>query len=141
MLISATLIITSLINSNANIDYTDKMITMLNENSEIKVKDVFQFDFDRAYVFNDCYISGEGFSERYNLDISIDEVESGVQEYIRRIVFVDDNGDFVYEFQYDATQLNAYEEGMIIYPDTVIEKCNPSIDGAITFKLHSSEYY
>jgi len=104
-------------------EYMNKMITLLNEKSKIKVSDVFEFEFDRAYVFDDCYVSGEGFAEHFDLDISIEEVESGAQEYNHRIVFVDEQGEFVYEFLYESYILNPYEEGMIIYPDTELELC------------------
>jgi len=121
--------------------YTKTLIEKLNTQQQVKTKDVFDFQFDCAYVFNDSYLSGEGFAKRYHLDISINQVESGVRENIRRIVFVDEWGNFVFNYQYDSNELNAKEEGMIIYPNTVIKKTDPVIAGAITIEFLSTEYY
>ena len=102
-------------------DYNLKLISILNENETTTVQDIFSFEFDRAYVLPDCYLSGEGFAERYHLDISIEEVKSGVSENIQRIVFVDQFGDFVYEFQCKTEEMVFSDIGIIIYPDTKIE--------------------
>lgn len=122
-------------------DYIDKMINLLNKETKIKVNDVFEFEFNRAYVFDDCYLSGEDFASYYELDISIEEVETGLQEYNNRIVFVDDQGEFIYEFVYESYILNPYEDGMIIYPDTELELCESKENDVITFKIHSTDYY
>lgn len=102
--------------------YTAKLITILNEQEDVTVHDIFSFKFEQAYVFNDCYISGEGFAKKYNLDISINEVKSGVSENIQRIVFVDESGNFVYEFKCDSSEVILSEKGIVIYPETTIER-------------------
>lgn len=83
-----------------------------------QVKDIFDFEFDRAYVIKDNYISGADFAEEYDLDISVDEVGKTSAEIQRRIVFVDAEGKYVFEYQYSAETLFAKEEGFVIYPDT-----------------------
>lgn len=121
LFVTLTIIIPIIIVNNVpkNCDYyQEKIILNLNDNSELKVSNIFDFDFDRAYVFKDSYISGEGFAEYYNIDISIDEVEATGHEYMRRIVFVDKNGDFVYNFTFRSYELNVKNEGVIIYPNT-----------------------
>ena len=105
------------------------------------LKSIFDFDFDRAYVFDDCYLSGEDFASYYDLDISIEEVETGLQDYNNRIVFVDDQGEFIYEFVYESYILNPYEDGMIIYPDTEFEFYEQQKDDGVVFKIHSTDYY
>ena len=122
-------------------DYIEIMKTLLNEKSICKVSDIFDFDFDRAYVFDDCYLSGEDFAPYYDLDISIEEVETGLKDYNNRIVFVDDQGEFIYEFVYESYILNPYEDGMIIYPDTEFEFYEQQKDDGVVFKIHSTDYY
>lgn len=92
-------------------NYSVKLISVLNEQQEAKVQDVFLFEFARAYVFDDPYISGEGFAKKYNLNISINKVQSGVSENIQRIVFVDELGDFVYEFKCNNSEIFFWKKG------------------------------
>lgn len=122
--------------------YTKKIISKLKDNETFIVSEIFEFDFDRAYVISDNYIDGELIAQKHGLNISIEEVKETETENIRRIVFVDTEGEYVYEYQYSHSQLNAYEEGLIIYPYTKIEKSEMQwIDHAITFKFLSEEYY
>lgn len=120
------------------IDHLQKIPTM---QSEIQVGDIFTFSFDRAYVIDDCYLSGTGFAEAYNLNLSISEVSSGVSENIHRIVFVDKEGNFVYDFQYDINMINFATEGLIIYPDTQISLHPSLIDGVVTLQFESKDCY
>ena len=122
-------------------DYSAKLMSVLNEQEEATVKDVFLFKFERAYIFNDCYVSGEGFAKRYNLDISINEVKSGVSENVQRIVFVDELGAFVYEFQCDNSEVILLEKGMIIYPETIIERKSSIQEKTLIISFHSLERY
>ena len=48
-------------------DYANKLISVLNKQEKTTLKDVFSFEFDRAYVFNfeDSYLDGDGFSKKY----------------------------------------------------------------------------
>ena len=110
--------------------YIEKMKTALEEKQEVEIREIFEFDFDRAYVFKDTYVDGKGFSSFYNLDISIDQVDKTYSEEVRRIVFVDEKGDFVYEFRYRMGKLYIKEEGMIIYPYTKFKKWESSIEGS-----------
>ena len=122
-------------------DYGAKLISVLNEQEEATVQDVFSFKFERAYVFNDCYISGEGFAKRYNLNISINEVKSGVSENIQRIVFVDESGAFVYEFKCDNSEVIFPEKGIIIYPETIIERKSSVQEKTLIISFQSSQRY
>lgn len=119
-------------------NYSEKIISAFHKQETINVQDIFSFDFHHAYVLDDPYISGEGFAKRHNLDISIEQVESGVSENIGRIVFVDGEGHYVYEFKYDTNKLAVLDEGCIIYPETVIEKV--SSENLLTVNFHSSEF-
>lgn len=136
-----TLVIIYSITLKKEKDYSIKLISILNEQEEATVKDVFSFKFERAYVFDDCYISGEGFAKRYNLDISINEVKSGVSENIQRIVFVDELGDFVYEFKCDNSEVILLEKGIVIYPETTIERKTSIQEKPLTISFQSLEQY
>ena len=122
-------------------NYSKRLIDAFADDYEIQVSDVFRFDFDCAYVFNDCYISGDGFSTRYGLDLSISAVETGISENIHRIVFVDRDGKLVYEYQYDTNQINFNNEGVIIYPSTRLTKAPPLYPGTLTLHFESTDYY
>lgn len=126
--------------NNSKEDYTEKIISVLSEKDETTVQEIFSFEFARAYVFNDLYISGEGLANKYNLDISISKVEAGVSENIQRVVFVDEAGNFVYEYQCNARDVILPHKALIIYPETVIKK-EATQEKAIVVNFESSEFY
>lgn len=63
------------------------------------------------------------------------------QEYIGRVVFVDKNGDFIFQYQYNKYEFCAIKEGMIIYPNTVIKKCEPDENGTFMVEFVGAERY
>ena len=141
LLFSTGFVIIFGIKQSRGVNYSAKFITVLNEQENVTVQDVFLFEFERAYVFNDCYISGEGFARRYNLDISINEVKSGASENIQRIVFVDELGNFVYEFKCDNSEVILLEKGIVIYPETTIERKTSIQEKPLTISFQSLEQY
>ena len=106
-----------------NEDYAEKLISASGEQEKITVSDVFSFEFDKGYVFfsDDCYAGGDEFAKKYGLDISISQVGYGVSENVQRIVFVDESGAFVYEFNCLSDKVFFDEKGVIVYPETVIK--------------------
>lgn len=86
-------------------------------------------------------MSGESFARQYNLDISINQVEAVDTEILRRIVFVDENGDYIYEFRYNVEKLTLMEEGMIIYPETIIKKEGIEPNGRCIIELVGNYKY
>lgn len=120
--------------------YTQNFLSIADGKST-EVSNIFDFEFDRAFVFHDCYLTGDGFSSLYDDSVSIEEVGDGSSEQFMRIVFVDENGEFVYEFGYDTTEIDFYELGLVIYPDTKVERCEPLDDWGVSFKFDSDEYY
>ena len=125
----------------SNEDYTSKLISVMNEQEETTVKDIFSFEFDRAYIFHqaDCYFDGETFTKSYNLDISIEQVDEGIADYIQRIVFVDKEGKFVYLFECIIEDVFFAETGIVIYPETTIERV--SSQEVLTIHFDSLERY
>ena len=124
-------------------DYRTKLISVMSKQETATVQDIFSFEFDRAYIFNwdDCYMDGETFVQRYNLDIAITQVEDGQADYIQRIVFVDKSGSFVYEFQCIMNEVSFIESGgLIIYPDTVIRRTAYE-EGILDIRFESPDRY
>ena len=124
-----------------NEDYSNKIMSILSKQEKTMVQDIFSFEFDRAYIFNDCYISGNGLNQRYDVGLSIAQVETGVSENIQRIVFVNESGSFVYEFQCDSNEILLLEKGIVIYPETVIERESLDSENPFILKFNSSERY
>lgn len=141
LVLTLSLIVTCTIMRRSRINYSDRLISALKGKEQIRVQDIFSFEFDRAYIFDDCYISGEGFAQRYDLDISIAQVKSGQSENIQRIVFVDKDGNFLYEFRCDSNKIVLLEKGLVIYPQTVIEKRTSSEKFPLTVYFKSSDHY
>ncbi len=107
--------------------YREKLEDMLISENQIKLKDVFDFEFEKAYVFKDSYIDGAMFAEKYNLELNINDVKETYHETIRRIIFTDKDNNLVFEFQYTwAVNLIPKEEGMIIFPDTIVHRITDS---------------
>lgn len=122
-------------------DYKSKLISVMSDTGTTTVGEIFDFEFDRAYIFTyaDGYISGAGFAERYNLDISIHQVESSPTDNIQRIVFVDQEGNFVYLFKCMISDAYFAETGIVIYPETTIERV--SSKERLTIHFDSLERY
>lgn len=100
-------------------DYCQKLYNSLTETAEITLGDVFGFAFDRVYFINENYMDGPMFSERYGLNLNIPQVEESSREDVRRAVFVDENGNFIYEFKCEySDKVLPYREGIVAYPET-----------------------
>ena len=126
----------------SNEDYTAKLISVMNEQEETTVKDIFSFEFDRAYIFHqaDCYFDGETFAKTYSLDISIDQVDEGLADYCQRIVFVNKSGDFVHLFECNMDEVYIKNKGVVIYPETVIKR-KSSQEKPLEITFETSEQY
>lgn len=109
-------------------DYKKILCDKLNVEREFSVSEVFDFPFDCAYVMDDPYTTGEYFAAEYGLDISISEVTDGWSFDTQRIVFVDSDGDFIYQFTFSMSEVGFCNDTIAIYPETLIKKCG-SNDG------------
>lgn len=141
LLLIFSIVVTYVISWQKEKDYGNKLISVLSKQEKTTVQDIFSFEFDRAYIFTDCYLSGKDFAESYDLDISIEQVESGVSENIQRIVFVNEEGSFVYEFKCDSNEMVLKEKGVVIYPETVIERKSTVQEEPRILYFDSSEHY
>ena len=123
-------------------DYTAKLVSIMNSKEETSVQDVFSFEFDRAYVLNfeDGYLDGDGFAQKYNLDISISQVEAGKTDNVQRIVFVDEAGNFVFLFQCTMDEIFIESKGVVIDPETVINRSS-SQEKPLQITFESADRY
>ena len=122
-------------------NYNERLISEMEDADLVTLKTVFDFDFHKAYVIDDPYISGEDFAKQHGLNISISQVKAGTSEDIQRIVFVDDLGHFVYEFKCDSGEVLIAEKGMVIYPETVIERLSKEGEKPLEITFKSMEKY
>lgn len=95
------------------------MCTLLETSKELTVADVFEFDFDKAYVAHETeelYGDEEYFLKELNVDsnIPLARLETGGHN---RILFIK-NDVIVYEFAYDILKVRIVETGIWIFPDT-----------------------
>lgn len=116
---------------NKSNNYTDSIIGKLKENQNIVVNDIFEFEFNRAYVIKETYADGESISKMYNLNIDNNKVKMPLNEFQKRIIFVDDKNKLKYDYRYDQSKLNITNtETTIIYPSTIIKNTETEIKGS-----------
>lgn len=99
--------------------YYQKMISLLKTSNELSITDVFDFEFDKAYVAYEVYGDEEYFLKVLNVDNNVDipTLESGAKN---RIFFVKDN-ELVYDFIYEMHIINISETGVWISPNAMLE--------------------
>ena len=83
-------------------DYYERMLMLLETSSELKMKDVFDFEFDKAYVTYETYGDEKYFLKELNVDtnVCIPTLESGAHN---RILFIKDDR-IIYDFIYEMTR-------------------------------------
>ena len=99
--------------------YYQKMISSAKTANEVAVTDVFDFEFDKAYVACEVYGDQEYFLEVLDLDKKV-YIRTFESENKNRIFFVKDN-KLVYDFIYERYKLNINETGVWISPDAILE--------------------
>lgn len=102
--------------------YDEKMFLLSETSSEVKLGDIFDFQFDKAYVselISETYADEAYFLEELDVDTNIDipTLESGVHY---RILFVKDD-TIIYDYIYYMSEVRIAETGIWIYPDTVLK--------------------
>lgn len=125
--------------------FTETLLCKLKSDESFQVKDVFDFEFDRAYVIGDPYISGKTFVEKYHLNLSINQVEKTSSKTQKRIVFVDKDGNYIFCYQYSSEELIPKAEGFVIYPETEMKRTeSPLVWDSVSFEflnIEEADYY
>lgn len=119
------------LNQENNLDskpYSEKLLSLSEKSEEITMGDIFDFDFDKAYVSDAVYGDEEYFIKKLdvNTNIEIRTLESGVHN---RILFIKDNS-IIYDFVYEMYQIPISEKGIWIFQNT---KLKMQSDGSIVF--------
>ena len=95
--------------------YIVRMRELFEENETITLKDIFNdFDFAYAYVFNDPNINGETLAKRYELDLNLSNVKELNSDHYRRIIFLDENKEVVFNWVYSVYEV------LILVEDTML---------------------
>lgn len=89
------------------------------EDEKFKAKEAFVFDFEKAYIISDCSLNGNEINETYNLNLNIKQIEVEHNEDLRRILFVDKNGNYITDYCYNIkSEFTIIDEDIVIYPNT-----------------------
>ncbi len=123
--------------------YCEKVVSLLKTREDFMLSEVFEFDFDKAYVSEDVYGDEQYFIEKLGVDTNIDilTLETGAHN---RILFIKDN-TIIYDFQYEMSVIFPVESGVWIYPDTEISYAeennekNPFIKNSIAFSFEETQ--
>ncbi len=98
--------------------YEKRIVKALEKADEIELQEVFTFSFDRAYVVYEPYFDGERLSKQANIHVTNDQMTALGNELIRRVIFVDEDGYFLYEFRYNTLEFDIKDKGIIVYPES-----------------------
>ena len=98
--------------------YCDKILSLIEKSKTLTISDVFDFDFDKAYISDAIYGDEEYFLKELNVNTSINipTLESGVHN---RILFIKDDM-IIYDFVYEMYEIPFDEKGIWIFPNTKI---------------------
>lgn len=103
--------------------YIVRMRELFEENETITLKDIFNdFDFAYAYVFNDPNINGETLAKRYELDLNLSNVKELNSDHYRRIIFLDENKEVVFNWVYSVYEVLILVGGYYVEPDVTISR-------------------
>lgn len=121
-------------------DYYEKMLLLSETSSELEMKEVFSFEFDKAYVANEPYGDEKYFLKKLDVDtaINIPTLETGAHS---RILFIKDNR-IIYDFVYEMGKISISEVGIWVYPSSIMrlkhQKFNESSESIIGIEILKS---
>ena len=98
--------------------YSQKIISLLKTTGEFKLSQVFDFEFDKAYVNNGPYADEKFIVSKTNASANVD-IFSHENESCDRILFIKDNV-IIYDYIYDMYILEPVKKDIWIYPDTIV---------------------
>ena len=96
--------------------YCDLLLSLQETSDTVRVGDVFEFDFDEAYVASGPYGDEKFYLQELGVDTAVPIRQWNTGGHYR-ILFIKDKC-IIYDFVYDIRQVNTLEKGMMIYPDT-----------------------
>lgn len=89
------------------------------------LKDIFRFDFAKAYIISNYSLTGNEINEKYCLNIKNiklgTRLDAAKDKNLRRILFVDSDDNYIMDSSYDtSSEFVITEEEITVYPDTRI---------------------
>lgn len=96
--------------------YYEQLQSVQDTSEPLTVGDVFEFDFDEAYVYEHPYGDEALFLNELNVETAVPLRQWDTGRHFR-IFFIKDRC-IIYDFVYDTTQIDTVKKGITIYPDT-----------------------
>lgn len=96
--------------------YYEQLQDLQETTDSLTVGDVFEFEFDEAYVYEHPYGDEALFLKELNVETAVPLFQWDSGRHFR-IFFIKDRC-IIYDFVYDTMQINTAKKGITIYPDT-----------------------
>ena len=122
LLIVAGMIVFCFSSTPSNDFYFNKIRSLRAESQIYKVEDVFDFDFDKAYIseqYAETYADWGFFAKKLNIDTKIDVNPLPSEDY-NRILFIKDN-HVIYDYIYSCSEIRFLCEDEWIYPHSSVK--------------------
>ena len=111
--------------TDPNDTYTQKIHQKLANGESFLLGDIFEFEFDEAYVIPELYSTGDSLLKKYHLSSSI-ELKDIIYYETTRILFLKD-GCVVFDYGYSLAEeykIFTPQADLIIFPDTELTPLN-----------------
>ena len=96
--------------------YYEQLQSVQDTSEPLTVGDVFEFDFDEAYVYEHPYGDEATYLRKLNVETAVPLRQWDTGGHYR-IFFIKDRC-IIYDFVYDTIQIDTVKKGITIYPDT-----------------------
>ena len=102
----------------SNDEYLQKMLLLQETSDTVRVGEVFDFDFDEAYVVSGPYGDETCYPDQLGVETAV-PIPQWNTEVHYRILFIQDQC-IIYDFVYDIRQIDTLQKDVMIYPDTTM---------------------
>ena len=111
-----------LFGKSENEKYYDKIYSAFESSDEVRLDDIFEFDFDSAYVVgaSELYWDKELFAEKLDVGFAVD-IKQFESDNRSRILFIND-GTVIYDFIYHRDEIYVDNDGLTVYPNSVMKR-------------------
>lgn len=99
-------------------EYLQKMLLLQETSDTVRVGDVFDFDFDEAYVVSGPYGDETFYPDRLGVETAV-PIPRWDTEVHYRILFIKDQC-IIYDFVYYIFTVDTLQKDVMIYPDTTM---------------------
>jgi hypothetical protein len=112
-------------------EYLAKMLLLQETSDAVRVGEVFDFDFDEAYVVSEPYGDEALYLNKLDIETSVPifRWETGAHY---RILFIKDKC-IIYDFVYCINQVDTLQKDVMIYPDTTMTFTTEYYSSGVSF--------